>query len=183
MTTPQEMQAGINTAWSEAEKQLLPAKLKVTQANANAVIAEVTRVHGVGSPAIYNSETYYEAVKALYRTLDWSVPPAKLVAELRNERIAVIPSAIESENAWAAKVKAADVREAKKAADVASIKRAKDLIAGFNPISRGMYDHSAREEAQKWWTAALDRAIAEKVNLQEWVKVLTDRAKDARCAA
>src|SRR5947207_14284448 len=110
MTTPQEMQAGINTAWSEAEKQLLPAKLKVTQANVNAVIAEVTRVHGVGSPAIYNSETYYAAFKALYRTLDWEVPPAKLVAELRNERIAVIPSAIESENAWAAKVKAADVR-------------------------------------------------------------------------
>src|SRR2546423_69840 len=81
MATPQEMQAAISKAYAAAEKQLLPAKLKVTQENSNAVIAEITRVHGVGSPAIYKSETYYEAFKALYRTLDWAVPPAKLVAE------------------------------------------------------------------------------------------------------
>jgi len=172
MTTPQEMQAAVSKALLEAEKQLLPAKLKVTQENANAVIGEITRLYGVGSPAIYNSETYYAAFKSLYRTLDWEIPPAKLVAQRQNESIATAPSAIESENAWAAKVKAADAREAKKAADVASIARAKQLIAQYNPTSRNGYDARERMDAQASWGAALDRAIAEKVNLRDWVEIL-----------
>ncbi len=139
MATPQEMQAAISKAYAAAEKQLLPAKLKVTQENSNAVIAEITRAHGVGSPAIYKSETYYEAFKALYRTLDWAVPPAKLVAERQNERPATITTALESQKAWSAKVKAGEIADAKKKADAEAIKKIEAAINNYSPIDiRGL---------------------------------------------
>ena len=151
-------------------KMVEPARLANTIENA-AAISQYVKSHNLP----HNAESCLKAVHALLfqdSALTWDVKPQKLLGAERNARPATIPSAIESENAWAKKVKAADARDAKKAADAASIAQAKQLIAQYNPTSRNGYDARERMDAQALWTASLDRAITEKVNLQNWVEVL-----------
>jgi len=166
-------------------KMVAPARLTDTIENA-AAIAQYVKSHNLP----HNADSCLRAVHALLfqdSALTWDVKPQKLLAFENMRRPTIIPNApdLQEHAKWTVKIQAHDISDAKAKNDAASIQRAKDLISSFNPVSRGMYDHSAREEAQKSWTAALDRAIAEKVNLQNWVEVLAaaiqkryrDRAK------
>ena len=153
-------------------KMVAPARLTDTIENA-AAIAQYVKSHNLP----HDADSCLKAVHALLfqdSALTWDVKPQKLLAFENLRRPTIIPNApdLQEHAKWTEKIKAHDISDAKAKADAASIKRAKDLIAGFNPVSRGMYDHREREDAQNWWTAKLNEAIEKKHDLQEFAVVL-----------
>ena len=153
-------------------KMVAPARLTDTIENA-AAIAQYVKSHNLP----HNAESCLKAVHALLfqdSALTWDAKPQKLLAFENLLRPTIISNApdLKEHAAWTEKIKARDISDAKAKNDAASIKRAKDLIAGFNPVSRGMYDHREREDAQQLWTAKLNEAIEKKQDLQEFAVVL-----------
>jgi hypothetical protein len=173
-----EAQQKVFNAVREAEKRILPAKLAdPTQDGPNGyAIAGYLTQHGLD---VTSADSYEAAFKALYRTLVWIVPPAKLVAEEQNNAPAKLKSAQQSDREFNAKVKAGEARDTKAAADKASIEQAKQIIENYRPTKvtvsgRSSFDWADIGAAQKSWTEALNNAVAKKSNLQNFAKWLAD---------
>jgi hypothetical protein len=173
VTLTPEQQAIVNVILKKFADRLLPAKLKNTNRN-GLLLADYNVSRGLP----INENTLYDAAKAIYATLDWDIKPAKLLAEERESKITIAPSAPKLSNEFEAKVRAGEIADAQAKADEASIKQAKDLISAYLPVKntpRGQaVDHADQALMQAEWTKALNQAIEKKRNLQVWVKALAE---------
>jgi hypothetical protein len=173
-TATQSTMQQVLAALAVAQVRIKPAVIADTPANGLA-LSKYLHENNLAPTA----ENFYTAIKALVNvpgSLTWVVKPAKLVAMEQNERPAVSKSAQESEAEFGAKLRAGEAADAKAKADEASIKQAKDLISSYNPTtntrSGPTYDARERIDRQAEWTAALNQAISQKSNLQEFAKTL-----------
>jgi hypothetical protein len=168
-----EQQATL-AAYAEVEKRLLPAKLKNTYDNGLAI---TKHLNANGLP--HTSDNIYKAIDALLfvkGALTWVVPPAKLTASKEHEGPRKLKSAQDSDNEFTQKLRAGEAADAKAAADKASVAQAKQIIAGYTPVKntpRGqVIDYAKQAQVQAELTKALDAAIAEKCNLQDFAKTV-----------
>ena len=154
---------------ADFQKALLPAKLAGTHENGATLAIEMNKralPHTIENMVRVTNEILFED------KLTWTIPPAKLAARSKNERPITLQSPREVEAEFVAKVRAGEAVDSKKAADAASIKQAKDLIAAYNPVRNNRFDAREQMDAQKHWSEALDKAIADKANLQQFAIAL-----------
>lgn len=120
-------------------------------------------------------ENFYAAFKANLKVLPWLVKPAALLAAEapeNNNRPVRLENSEKALQPLLDKKAAAEKAEAKAKTDEASVKQAKELIASYFPTRMGRADYRDQEQMQTEWTAALNKAITMKVNLQDWVRAL-----------
>ncbi len=170
MATQTEAAQKITAAFKEAERQILPARLAHVTSNSFSIMAFITAK--MLDPAQVDS--YLTTFRQLYKSLEWAVKPAKLLADENNSenKVTLVESALASEKKRSDKLKAAEKADEKRKLDEASIEQAKTLIGAYNPVRNNRYDERERIDSQKKWTAELNQAIEQKRNLQDWVKAL-----------
>ncbi len=172
-TLTSEQAAAVQSLLAQFAQRLLPAKLRNTHRNGR-LLAEFLHERGLPTTA----DNLYDAAKAIYATLDWEIPPAKLVLE--SSQSLFLPSQSEAKmmKPFTDAKKAAEIADAKAKADAASIAQAKELIAGYLPTKSTpmgeRIDYADQALMQKEWAKALNQAIAGKRNMQEWVKALAE---------
>jgi hypothetical protein len=112
---------------------------------------------------------------SLLEQLPWlpGYEPAKLKLKTQNQKPVTLPNPLKDEAEFTKKVRAGEAADAKKTVDDVSIAQARSIIEGFNPVKKGRYDNRLREDKQREWTTALDKAIQNKVNLQKFVEGLS----------
>ena len=158
--------------------RLRPAVLKNTHRNGR-LLAEYVQEQNLPQTA----ESFYLAANAIYRTLEWHVPPKKLVLEQESGKGMKLTSAQSSENEFASKVRAGEAADAKAKLDAASIKQCRHLIAGYTPLrttSRGSaVDYWQQSIKQTLWTTNLDAAIDTQADLQSHAAALVIQIEQA----
>jgi hypothetical protein len=165
-----------------AQERIKPAVLAETKACGLALSAYLTERNLEPTP-----EHFYQAINALFDSLPWVVPPAKLLARDQNERPAMQQSVEQATKPFTDKVKASEKAEAQAAADKASIEQAKQIIENYRPTKmtvsgRESFDWGEIDAAQQAWKEALDNVISKKGDLQNFAKwLVSDR--DRRYAA
>jgi hypothetical protein len=166
----------ITQMFNDLKQRLLPAQLKNVHSNGYLISSGVKKR---GLP--FTVESALKVVNELLFTgqLEWDIEPAKLQAQKNANPNAPLTEKtawkekLESEATRIANTKTVEQAAAKKKTDDASIKQSRDLISGYNPIKKGRYDAAEREEMQKKWTAALEKEIANKGNLQTFAQALS----------
>ena len=171
-------------AFDEAQARIKSGKLANTPVNGLA-LSQYLKANNLEPTA----ENFYTAINQCAESLTWAIKPAQLVTREKNERPATTLSMEQATQPFIDKVKAAEIADAKAKADAASIQQAKDLISAYTPVKntpRGqVIDYAEQARAKDEWTAALNKAVAGKRNLQEFAKTLattiqkryTDREK------
>jgi hypothetical protein len=158
--TLQQVLAELN----KAKARLLPAVMADSEANGHLLTAFIKK-----NKLAPTAENFYFAISSIYRSIDWTTPPAKLVLE---RPVAAAESPLAHEKARSESMKVVDARDAKIAADAVSLKQCRAAISAYTPVSRRGIDYREQQESQTRWTATLNKVIAEKGNLQTFFKAL-----------
>jgi len=156
----------VTAAVHEFERRILPARLSSVPSN---IFAIMTFVSAKGLDP-EQPETFITAVKAIYKSLEWAVKPAKLLVEENQSKFATVQSNIKLENDFEAKVRAGEKKDADAQEHAALVAQCKSIIEGYNPTTRNGYDAREREEMQALWIKELHKAKEKSV---EYMRVFT----------
>ncbi len=156
MATQTEVAQKINAAVLEAERRIFPARLANVQSNIFSVMAYIA-AQGLDTT---QPESYIAAFKAIYKSLEWAVKPAKLLADEKNDenKPVTVQSAMKFENEFEAKVRVGEKKDADALEHGKLVSQCKALIDGYNPTTRNGYDAREREEMQALWIKELHKA-------------------------
>ncbi len=154
--TQTEAAQKITAAVYEAERRILPARLANVPSNLFAAAAYIA-AHGLDNT---NPESFVAAFKAIYKSLDWAVKPAKLLADEKNDenKPATLENVRVSEQKRTEVVRAGEQRDKDAKEHAALVAQCKAVIEGYNPTTRNGYDARDRQEAQASWTKDLNEA-------------------------
>jgi hypothetical protein len=169
----QQQQATLNELLKKFADRLLPAKLKNTHRN-GLLLSDFCVSRGLP----INADTMYDAAKAIYATLDWTVKPAKLVLEEQNDKPAKAVPIQTLENDLEKKRRAGEAADKYATEQSEYEQSALELVAQFLPYTkRGAIDYRKKDEVQALLRAHIGKEKSRNVRMKDVHAVVAEHIR------